>query len=726
MAVQLKATVIICASLLLAIVGRAQQPNNASQDDNVIRINTELVQTDINVVDKKGHFVEGARPEDFELTLDGKAQKILFFDRVVRGSRREAQLASKLSQPSPSITTTALPDDATDRGRTIFFFVDDLHLSAEGISRSRKALLDFVDHQMHQNDQIAIVSASGQIGFLQQVTDNPIVLRTAIERIKSKPALEPQLGKTRISEYMANQIANHNDRALFAYLMESVKLEQQMGAGNRQGDHRTSSSYSAQPYLENRIRQIQSQSKFATKATLESLHGLLSSSASLAGRKVLFVVSDGFLVNQQDTDVVSLMRSLTEAAAQTSTVIYPIDLRDMASISSIDVSTNDEIEFSSRTSGLALSEKTANREPLQTMSDETGGRVLLNPNSIVEGVTQALDETADYYLLAWRPDSTSQREGKEKLNVVLKNHADWRVRVRRKFYASAAASPADKKDITNSELAKAAGLQAALGSLYPRKQAPINVSAGYVYSNAANSLRISMQINPRLFASQVETKGKAELDVIGAAVDDRGIISTFKQVLTITNQALASNGQVIWHQQLRVPAGLYQVRVAVRERESGLTGSAQQWLVIPEARNKELTMSSLFIARRDESTNTNGTQSLKVSVDRQFKNSSVLRFQTYVYNGTVNPGADSAEVVIAARILRNGEPVLIVKPVNVPNTSQSSQDGLPYWSEIALDKLTPGRYQLVVSAVDRHTNVTTSQQIDFTVTSAGSAAEGQW
>jgi len=66
-----------------------------------------------------------------------------------------------------------------------------------------------------------------------------------------------------------------------------------------------------------------------------------------------------------------------------------------------------------------LGEMTANREPLQTMADETGGRIILNQLNY-EGMLRALDETADYYLLAWRPDTSEEREGKARLNVKLK------------------------------------------------------------------------------------------------------------------------------------------------------------------------------------------------------------------------------------------------------------------------------------------------------------------
>ena len=70
-----------------------QRPSN--QTDDVLRINTELVQTDVMVFDRQGRFVDGLRPEQFELTLDGKPQMISFFERVAAGSRTEAaQLAA--------------------------------------------------------------------------------------------------------------------------------------------------------------------------------------------------------------------------------------------------------------------------------------------------------------------------------------------------------------------------------------------------------------------------------------------------------------------------------------------------------------------------------------------------------------------------------------------------------------------------------------------------------
>src|SRR5688500_20264082 len=45
-----------------------QKTAGQDTDQDVVRVNTELVQTDVTVLDKRGHFVEGVRPEEFELS----------------------------------------------------------------------------------------------------------------------------------------------------------------------------------------------------------------------------------------------------------------------------------------------------------------------------------------------------------------------------------------------------------------------------------------------------------------------------------------------------------------------------------------------------------------------------------------------------------------------------------------------------------------------------------
>ena len=65
-----------------------QNPTPAPQQaDDVVRINTDLVQTDVMVFDRHGRFVDGLRPDQFTLTLDGVKRSVSLISRVTSGSQ---------------------------------------------------------------------------------------------------------------------------------------------------------------------------------------------------------------------------------------------------------------------------------------------------------------------------------------------------------------------------------------------------------------------------------------------------------------------------------------------------------------------------------------------------------------------------------------------------------------------------------------------------------------
>ncbi len=117
--------------ITLCVQGRAQNPPQPTQQpDDVLRINTELVQTDLMVFDKQGHFVDGLQREQFELTVDGKPQPISFFEQVKAGTTREQAQLAAISNSAPVEKTTPIRES---QGRTIVFFIDDLHLALDSL-----------------------------------------------------------------------------------------------------------------------------------------------------------------------------------------------------------------------------------------------------------------------------------------------------------------------------------------------------------------------------------------------------------------------------------------------------------------------------------------------------------------------------------------------------------------------------------------------------------------
>lgn len=696
--------------------------------DEVVRVNTDLVQTDVMVFDKQGKFVPGIRPDQFAVTVDGQAQSLAFFEQISAGTTQEQQqLATVRSAGRPSGTTS--PDARTgaiSRGRIVIFFVDDLHLSVDGLSRSRKALQQFIDHEMTDDDQVAIASSSGQIGFLQQLTDNQTVLHAAVARLGYRKNGEAYAGKTRISEFAAAQIADHNDKRLYAYLMDSVKNEQQMGPGNRNGDHRVAAAYAAKPMLDNRINQINNDSRRQAGYTLDALQALVRSSAALPGRKLLFFLSDGFPFDVRDTRNHDHLERITAAATASGAVFYSVDMRGAYLDSGVSAASNDMADGSSRLAGLQTIETQSTRELMNQLAEGTGGRLIANSNKVGDDIRRAVAETGEYYLLAWTLSPEQITDARLRVKVTIKDRPDLRVRMRSQNVVAAASTTTAAKPTKDAKVKTLAAdpnvqLLSALGSVYPQLEIPVLMSVGYVGGAGSDlSLRISMQIDRGSLLAHPEAAGPepAKLDVVGAAVDDRGVIVTFKQTVTVGVTDTAHSDPVVWHQQLKVPPGLYQVRVAVRESATGRTGSANQWIEAPAPTDGKLAVSSIFLAEREpEAVSANaparGPAPVTVDVDHKFNRASVLRFQAYVYNA-MRTGTEQPEVTLAAEILRDGQPVMSIapNPLPVPGASATS---LPYWAEFALDQLRAGRYVLQINATDQRSNTTAAQRIKFTV-----------
>jgi len=536
-----------------------------AQSDDVVRVKTELVQTDVTVVDKRGRFVSGLTANDLELRVDSKLQPLAFFEEVTAGSvDEEKQLAAARKGDAAKLPKT--PGPAMDRGRVIFFFVDDIHLTGESLTRARSVLTNFVENKMTAKDQVAIVSTSGQIGFLQQLTDNKAVLREAISRLNSKYNPEATASHVAISEVDANLVANHGDQGLFSYLVEATMREFQIDALN------------AYTIVTNRIHQINGQSRLAELDTLSRLESLMRSTTPLPGRKLLFFLSDGFVVDAKRSNGPDVLRRVANEAARVGVVVYTLSTRANVFGPGIDVSSNGYPDYSPRTASRSLAESKMPQELLETLAKETGGRSVLNASRLNDGVAEALTETSAYYLLAWRPDNENQTVGKSRLNVVVKGRPDLRVRMRQHYFDFRQNEAKPKAPATNTPDDQ---LKRSLGSLYPRRDLRVSVAASFVNTgDKSTALNVSMQIDGQSLSFDEQP---AIVDVLGVAIDDRGQFSSFKQKVDIPREVLAKDGRFIkWTQTLPLPPGLYQVRVAVRDRQTGRTGSAMTWIEIPQ------------------------------------------------------------------------------------------------------------------------------------------------
>ena len=700
----------------LCVSGQSQKPPQPQQQpDDVIRVKTELVQTDVMVFDKQGHFVDGLQREQFELSVDGKPQPISFFEQVKAGSSKErAQLASISGNPAEK--TPAINDT---RGRTIVFFIDDLHLALDSLGRTRKMLSQFIDNEMNENDRVAIASTSGDIGFLQQFTDNKSVLRAAAGRLTHHPYNVRDMTDvtTPMTEYMALTIERKDDPGVLDfYIDECLRAAYPL--------RYTRAACEVQ--VKSRARLILLQAASVIINTYDALESLMRSSAQMSGRKLVFFISDGFLLDTgpRNADPRGKLSQITDAALRAGVVIYTIDARGLFT-GQLDATNSVPFDKQNRLESTSLREGAASQDALNALAGDTGGRALRNQNYFDKWVNKILDETSNYYLLAWRPSNEGQTASNFK-NIAARviDHPEFTVRLPRGFIRTNAV-PGPKPVVAAQVPAQShQELQRALTALYSRHEIPLSLSAVFLDTpDHGPVLTASVRVaNDALSYDGTEGKQIAIVDVVGVVVNDKGKpAGTFQTQLKInssgSNNLAQEDSATIYNYRVPLTPGLYQVRIATRDSKSGQVGSAQQWIEIPDLTLHRLTLSSLLLGLQ----NVGGTKAsaetpqVQFSTDHRFARNSHLRFLTFIYNAALGlDGKSAPNLWLQARLLRGGQ---IVKTMPMKNVAVASQDVLriPFGGEITLDSIPSGQYILEITVDDQIARTTVSQQTKITV-----------
>src|SRR5690349_7497219 len=173
-------------SVLLPALGQnkpAQQPQQTIDDkDDVVRINTNLVQVDA-VVTKGSKPVTDLTADDFEIFEDGRRQTITSF-AYISNVPASAPQPVKTDKKTTATAVPYTPIKADDPHRTIALVVDDLGLSAESMGLVRNQLRKFIAEQLQPNDLVAIIRTSGELGALQQFTNDKRLLNRAVDRLR--------------------------------------------------------------------------------------------------------------------------------------------------------------------------------------------------------------------------------------------------------------------------------------------------------------------------------------------------------------------------------------------------------------------------------------------------------------------------------------------------------------------------------------------------------------
>ena len=120
-------------------------------------------------------------------------------------------------------------------------------------------------------------------------------------------------------------------------------------------------------------RALVSQGGYITTATLTGLESLVRSANELPGRKLVFFISGGFLIDDLNSDSRYRLQRITSAAARAGVVIYSMDARGLvASLS--DASDASQPDPVGRLQRAGMGELSATQDGMYALASDTGGK----------------------------------------------------------------------------------------------------------------------------------------------------------------------------------------------------------------------------------------------------------------------------------------------------------------------------------------------------------------
>lgn len=721
----LLSTCLLCASgtaqTAAPVQGQPLQQQQQSENEEVVRITSALVQTDVVITDKDDRIVNDLKLSDFEVYENGKKQEIKFMEFVGITGERRAEGARPGGAVPESARSVEREMTARDVRRVVAFVVDDLTIPFADMPTVRQMLSDFVDNKMEQGDLVAIFRTVGGKGLLQQFTSDKQVLRRAISQLNVTTSYysafnnpdQPGLTKEDFQPLGGNEafeLAEVNNDLSKAVADETTRLTRGL-------------------------------------IGLSTANSVIDSLREVPGRKSLIMVSGGVpvllktarLMNLQGVQgvptgildgvpsgmyiaVSQVLNRLRDNAVRSGVVVNTMDPRGLTAqrpVAGFEQTPGQSALGPGNPGfgrGVSNLEQTIVGQPLsadseqlslRALSDSTGGVSVINTDDFKAGLDKVLARSRGYYVLAYTPSQKFDNKFR-KLDVKVKRDG---VRVFK--YSGYFA----REDSRAAPRTKQEELLAAVRSPLAKRDVDVssNLSLRMTMPKGAD-LGINLLIDPKTLAfAQVEGKHNTTFDVVGFIYDEVGKLrggfsETINASLSPENYEAALKTGLSYSANTQLPPGYYQLKAVVREEGSGNLGSVSRYVEVPDLTKGRLTMSSVFI----HAVEANGAGSpTQLTALRRLPRKQDLRYSAIVYNARLDKGKPQLS---SQTIISRGDKVIYRGPSQAVAPRGVDGAQVIMVEQIGLSKAQPGRYVLTLVITDQlaeKKNQTIARSIDF-------------
>lgn len=537
------------ALLIFSPIAHSQQ-RSPQQEEQVLKLETELVEIDVVVTDKKGKIVDGLKKEDFLLREEGKPQEISFFSFIRSGApAATAQGSSSAALARPEAAATV----RLEAGRFFFIVLDQYHIATENYPRLREALSQFLTEDLDPQDQVAVISTTGSLAVFQQASKNKKIVAAAINAFLGRGG--------------DNKSTEAADKA-FTQAQEAAGLPAA-----------ASLAFYQQDILRN---------------TLSSLQRLAKGVSGMPGRKIAIFVSENLPVGiaRGDQSLENLFYELEQVIAGSrrgGLVFYSLDPRGL--FAAIPGGSASEAIGHSAIAPSSPDDPTAaldavldSQRGLRALAAATGGFAILDRNDLRVGLQKVLTDNQSYYLLAYYPPAASAKAKFRRIEVRIKDRPDLTVRTRQGYTSV----PADEKNPVLSERER---ITRGLSSLVPLRNirtAIVETTLQRAFDTGVFTAQSVIRIEPT--AALFKTEGemhRATIKVSGFAYDlSNQVVDGFEKTLNMNlrpetfERAVREGMKLRGSFQLKKP-GIYNLRIVTLNNETGEIGTANDWIEIP-------------------------------------------------------------------------------------------------------------------------------------------------
>jgi len=676
---------------IATVTGTAQQNQPPANPPTVIRSTTQEVLLDFIARDKHQKLVTTLRQEDVEVLEDGVPQTERSFR--YRGGREESAPENGVA-PAPA---RAAGNPASPLRKINLVSLVFEALGAEGRRIAAQAANDFLASEVDQNTYIGVFTLNHRLALLQQYTNDPALLKSAVDRAMG--GAYQQYAKDTEAEVM--KLNSLGDAKRFQMLHPGSAEERGPQDAGRFAGPEAQMAEITISVLTNQVGNL----------SIDALQQLIDAQAQLPGRKTIVYFSPGLILPPEEPE---RFRAVVSAANRANISFYTVDPSGLDAESRVRLSEMTTQAMSDVDPGDSDVKPTNPQENLRSLAEDTGGFAIDNTNDARVPLRHVMEEVRGHYEVAYAPTS-SNYDGHFRTIELRTRKPGIRLQGRNGYFAlpmldgqSLAPFEFDALKALNSQPSPQA-FDFHAGVLIFRAGAQATECRA-VFSVPSRALHFTG--DSRLFHIHVAFLALVKDD------QDQVVRKISRDLLfraPAGKRAEFERGELAVTLPLFLPPGRYRVEAVAKDVDGEAASTRKIALVVPSAG----ALSDIVLVRslQPAGENRDATDPLqflggKITPEM---NSTIVKSRSAAEGiyFALYPGRD-AKPDVRIVLSRNGELVTAARPDLPPAEADGS---FRVWSPIPFDGLDPGVYEITVTAAQG--GATASRTMALAVESAG-------